>query len=240
MAFLTLDTYKSPSVFSPDFRHREDQLEDYVARKSETFAEQSAIQPIKSQDKANPPSLLYSVGMLGMIVTAGSAADFILTGHLSKNLSSLGFCLGSFVPKGSRSWCKYIGNSLGRLNGDIGRIFGENLTSEVMVPAACEEIEFRWFVQEVLLRKLPRAVLQKIAPHLTGMVDSLPARISRIAAAALFFALCHAYVLDCAAGGGISQLMGGLLYGAIYEYTGSLSSCISMHFLYNLFTDVLA
>jgi hypothetical protein len=240
MAFLTLDTYKSQYAFSPDSRHREDRLKEDSTRKSETNAEQSAIQPIKSQDKANPPSLLRSAGMHGMIVAAGSAADFILTGHLSKNLSSLGFCLGSFVPKGSRSWCKYIGNSLGRLNGDISRIFGENLSSKVMIPAACEEIEFRWFAQEVLLRKLPKAVLQKIAPHLTGMVDSLPARISRIAAAALFFALCHTYVLDCAAGGGIAQLVGGLLYGAIFEYTGSLPTCISMHFLYNLFINILA
>jgi membrane protease YdiL (CAAX protease family) len=195
----------------------------------------------REQNQATPPSFLRSVGINMVGVTASSAVDIFLSTYVADNLSNLGFCLGSFVPKNTRSWCRYIEGKIGTFNTGIVRTLSyNNPASKIMASAACEEIEFRWFLQEVLLRKLPKAALQKIAPRLTEMVDSLPARISRVAAASLLFALCHSQVLDCSAGGGIGQLMGGLFYGAIYEYTGSLSTCTTMHFLYNVFVKILA
>ena len=120
------------------------------------------------------------------------------------------------------------------LNSKISSLFGSNVSAEFFIAAVCEELEFRWFVQEILLHQLPKKILEISAPDLAKKLETLPARISRVALAALIFALCHTQALDCTQGGGISQLMGGLLYGSLYEFMDlSMVNCINLHFLYN-------
>lgn len=130
-------------------------------------------------------------------------------------------------------------NPIARLNNGIACLFGSNVASDVFVPAICEEIEFRWGVQELLLRQAPKKFLEYVAPKYANLVDSTPARINRIVLTALLFAYCHVEVLDCSNGGGINELLGGLLYGTIYEYTDySLATCMNLHCIFNLMVEM--
>ena len=172
-----------------------------------------------------------------LLTTGTTASDLTLTPRIQNFIvNQLGICLGNFIPlTGVNYLASYVVNPLVRLNKTIGNLFGSNVTSDIFIPALCEEIEFRWFVQGILLKKLPEKVIKKISPDLAWVVDSAPAKISRVAATALFFAICHLHVLDCEKGGGISQFAGGLLYGALYELSDqNLVHCINLHCLHNL------
>lgn len=223
---LTFGANKSLSTFSEGSRHSEHR-EERKANKA----------------KANSSSSLnfFEKHLNGVAIGVMSCIpQQMLCNRVSKSLTSLGFCLGNFITPAGKKQLEYIGSSLGELHLRIGSIFGKNIGSQVLIPALCEEIEFRWFVQEVLLRKLPKAVLQTIAPKLTELVDSFPARITRVAAAALLFALCHPSVLDCPQGGGASYpLLTGLILGTTYEFTSSLSTCAYVHFFNNSIAYIL-
>lgn len=172
----------------------------------------------------------YALQMAGITVFDALAMPKIVEFATQK----LGFCLSNFIsPK--KNALGNIGSPLGVINSMIGSIFGSNITSNILIPAVCEEVESRWFVQEIILRYLPKKIIEKISPDLVHMVDSLPARITRVAAAALIFALLHAHALECSTGGGVAQLIGGLLYSGLYEYhNNSLIHCVNLHVLYNL------
>lgn len=71
------------------------------------------------------------------------------------------------------------------LNSKISSLFGSNVSAEFFIAAVCEELEFRWFVQEILLHQLPKKILEISAPDLAKKLETLPARISRVALAAL-------------------------------------------------------
>lgn len=149
--------------------------------------------------------------------------------------NKLGFCLDNFISEnGKTSIGKFI-SPIAILNKKIGDLFGSSLSGQVFVPAICEEVEFRWFVQEILLRQLPKQIVKQISPDLMNMVDSTPAKISRVAATALIFAYCHTYALNCTDGGGVYQLVGGAIYGTLYEFNNySLFDCMNLHFIYNV------
>ncbi len=172
---------------------------------------------------------LLTGGMVG--------ADLALTQKIASFATNqLGFCLGNWMPSTGLAYLNsFVVTPIVQLNQKIGSLFGSNVTSEIIIPAMCEEIEFRWFIQNILLKQLPKKVIEQISPDLVGLVDSLPAKVSRVTAAALFFAICHTYALDCPQGGGIYQLVGGLLYGTLYEFSEqNLFYCINLHSLYNL------
>lgn len=212
-----------------------------------------SLEPSSSHIESNLNSIAESVGILEkahlekaqkvdsftknvLMIGALSTIDLTVTPKIAQIATqALGFCLGNFISTPGINWIASLVSPLARLNNKVGNLFGSNITSSIFAPALCEEVEFRWFVQDILLKKLPKKVIEKIAPDMANIVDSMPARISRVAAAALFFAICHAHALECAEGGGIYQLMGGLLYGALYEFSdNSLVNCINLHCIYNL------
>jgi hypothetical protein len=182
------------------------------------------------------PNLISNVSKLSVALLTVSYLDLNLSKQIEKYASQkLGLCLIKMLPQkhGVNLLSKLI-KPLAILNTKISALFGTNLSAQLFIPAVCEELEFRWFVQEILLHQLPKQILEISAPDLAKKLETLPARISRVAVAALIFALCHTQVLDCTQGGGISQLMGGLFYGSLYEFTDvSMVNCINLHFLYN-------
>lgn len=78
-------------------------------------------------------------------------------------------------------------------------------------------------------------MLDRVAPTKVHWVDSNVAKITRIALTSLLFAYAHMRILDCSSGGGIDQLVGGIIYGCVYEFTDlSLFGCMQLHWMYNL------
>jgi hypothetical protein len=172
-----------------------------------------------------------------------SAADLKLTPFITNvAINHLGLCVDNLVSSRAKNFISYIVNPLARLNQSLGNLLGQNITGKILIPAALEEMEFRWLIQDIALKKIPEKILKYIAPQYAHIVDSNAARISRIALAALIFSICHLHLLDCSGGGGIEPLIGGLIYGYVYEYTNwSLFGCINLHSIYNLlnFSDLI-
>lgn len=179
------------------------------------------------------------------ITAAASVSVSVIDAKLTPKISqaiiqNTGFCLGNFISQAGIKSLSILARSLIKVNHSSVRVLGSNLASTTVVPAVCEEVEFRWLLQKLILKELPEAALRHVAPEYAHLVDSQAARICRIAAASLLFAYCHVSVLDCGSGGGISQLVGGILYGTLYEYDIiSLLGCANLHSLFNIFNHYL-
>lgn len=198
---------------------------------------QEFINNIKASHEQNEDwPAVTSVAKLLIMTTAFSYFDLKLSHKIAEiSTKTFGLCLEKLVPNGGLPYLVSMVNPIAKLNMSMSKLFGSNAITKIFIPSLCEEIEFRWFVQEVLLRKLPKKIIERINPALTEMVDSMPARISRVAASALFFALCHTYDLGCSQEGGISVLIGGLLYGGLYEFNNhEFVNCINLHVTYNV------
>lgn len=174
------------------------------------------------------------------ITSAISVLDVKLTPSIAKIATEkLGLCLSHFLPDMGRRILSTFVNPLARLNQRIGSLFSKSRQGQIFIISACEEVEFRWLIQDVILKKLPKKILEHVAPEHLDKLNSNLAKISRVAATSLLFANCHLSSLECSQGGGIPQLVGGLLYGLIYEYTElSLIGCINLHCIYNFFNPV--
>lgn len=194
-------------------------------------------QLLKTAD-LSPETQDFSTALAKTVLLTGaiSVADIKLTPFITHIVShNFGFCLGNFLSGAGTRALASIVNPIVSVNARISRLFGSNLAAEIMMPALCEEVEFRWFVQDILLKELPRKILEQVSPKHAHLVDSEIVRINRIAASALFFAYCHLHALGCSTGGGINHLVGGLLYGAIYEYSDwSLFGVVNLHTMFNL------
>lgn len=201
--------------------------------------------PLQQKDltstKTQEESFLKTFGKYTLAAAGMSLIDATLTPKImSLAADKLGFCLSNFLPKNGIHFLFSIESPIAKLNDKLGSLFGNTLAGGIMIPAICEEVQFRWFIQEVVFHTLPKKILEKIAPDLTYLVDSLPARISRVAAAAIIFSLIHAHALECSNGGGISQLIGGLLYGAMYECSDyTIVHNVNAHIFFNLFNKML-
>lgn len=137
--------------------------------------------------------------------------------------NKLGICLDNFLSETGKTSIESLISPLASINKKIGDLFGASLSGQVFVPAICEEVEFRWFVKEILLRQLPKQIVKQISPDLMKMVDSTPARISRVAATALIFAYCHTHALDCSKGAGFINSLEGRFMEHYMNSMGILS-----------------
>ncbi len=199
---------------------------------------EQAIQP-HLEEIANNHEIDVGVKKYMLAALGISFFDFNLTNKISFALSKYGICFGNVLPKTVVDYLWKIELNIGTFNSKISTLFPNNVIMTTFIKAFCEEIEFRWFVQHIVLKKLPEKILGLISPELTKCVDSTPARITRIAAASLIFALIHAHTLECDKGGGLSQLIGGILYGTLCEYSDSIVHGINLHIIYNLFVTLL-
>lgn len=108
-----------------------------------------------------------------------------------------------------------------------------------------EEGLFRFGLQEVVLRRAPKAILKKIAPAYTSKVDSKIAKVARVLFTTFLFTIAHdnkshiystlGSVEKCASynvGLGV-VFIAGLVFGSIQERTHSTASCILCHMVNN-------
>ena len=192
-----------------------------------------------SREKKPSPDFMPTISSLARctLTTLGISFADMAFSNVATYIATkkLGFCFGNVISENGIGFLRHIERNIARVNGISISLLGESLGTTIMIPALCEEVEFRWFVQDVLLTKLPKKIIEQISPQMTSIINSVPARISRVAATAIIFALLHTHALPCSEGGGIHQLIGGLLYGSIYEMSGgSLLYCTNLHFIYNL------
>ena len=85
--------------------------------------------------------------------------------------------------------------------------------------AISEELFCRGFVQNGLLRALPRKAIEWFSPTKGHLVDHPIARIARVAISAGFFALLHTNKWECVRGGTLPQLVAGAIFATIGEYS---------------------
>ena len=175
-----------------------------------------------------------TVTMLGLVV-------FI---YITPYLNDIGICLGSVVSERNMEIIKnasalmHVPKILLR---NALKIQKGSVADKTVIAAFVEELIYRLGVQELFLKKLPESLTGRVSPFLANAVaNNWGARATRVFASALFFALLHTTVLSCEEGGGISQLLAGLLYGAIIESGGSLKMTMTLHLLNNFFASFLS
>jgi len=113
--------------------------------------------------------------------------------------------------------------------------------SDILGPAF-EEIEWRWFVQQICLTVVPSLLLNTFAPGYGPLVYCLAAKVARVAISAGIFALCHTDHWGDGSDRWIgvnSHFIGGLLYSGLTEYTGSIFYSSIAHAMHNLSVTVL-
>jgi len=85
--------------------------------------------------------------------------------------------------------------------------------------AAAEEIFARGFIQNGLLRGLPKKIIEWVSPNKSLWIDHAVTRSARIIISAGLFALMHTRKWDCSAGGGLAEFLSGLVYSTIGEFS---------------------
>lgn len=164
-----------------------------------------------------------------------------LTPHI---LTSIGFCLNEWMPE----MLMYIAQNIDVVVGAVSRpIIAANQTlpanvqlfSEcVIVAPIIEEILFRGVVQEIFMKKVSAALLQRSSPHAANWLQSNTyAKIMRVALSTLLFVLAHTSTENCAMSNRpIGVISVGILLGAVVENLGlkqGLRATIGLHAINN-------
>ena len=134
---------------------------------------------------------------------------------------------------------------LAQLGAGIGAIagywIGEGYLANHYVMSATvpvEEFIFRVLIQDVLLKKLPQAILNKISPELADKVNSNGAKIMRVALSSIAFSLFHLinlkiYSEDVVTLQLANTLGVGLICGFLQEKTGDAWAALGLHLAFN-------
>lgn len=94
-----------------------------------------------------------------------------------------------------------------------------------------EELFYRVFVQQFLMRVVPFLILSRISPQNADLVDSQYAKIARVVLSSLYFGYSH---FDNWENGSLNNMIiGGLEMGGLYEYTGSILPSMIFHYAHN-------
>ncbi len=220
------------------FLEEREELESHYEEEQNAVDSATKLAAIPKPPQVNFISYFKDLGIMTALTMGGAAFDLGVCYRLSRVIAKHGFCLGNFISNGVRNNLNSIVNCIVDVNDSVSRLFGANIAGQIMAPAFLENVEL-WAVQNVLLRKLPKKVIEKISPTLVHLVDTLPARIARVAATAIIFAVLHVNVLECDHGGGIHQLIGGILYGTLLEFTENVAYGINLHIVHNLLVEFL-
>lgn len=116
-----------------------------------------------------------------------------------------------------------------------------------------EEAQCRLLLQELLLKQLPKKILNKIAPQHAHLVDSKIAKITRVLVTSALFGVCHYIPAEhsrilfhadkkeqCMLSNRvIGAFVGGVLLGSLQEATGNVAYPILLHMLNNFIPALL-
>lgn len=107
-----------------------------------------------------------------------------------------------------------------------------NYFSYTIVNASLEEFFYRGVVQSFLLKELPRFILKSINPSYAGAVDRYEAKVIRILATSILFAIAHEQFKN-ESGMTLALLIGDLFTSVMRENGASLFELSLKHSIYN-------
>ena len=117
--------------------------------------------------------------------------------------------------------------------------FSGALEQEALMIPFVEEVLFRYGLQEILFKQLPKATIKQIDPSMLSSVDSKAAKIARVLITATAFSLAHSIHPgydwpNCSLERLIRTFAFGIIMGAIQETRGSTSLAIAFHAGFNV------
>ncbi len=159
--------------------------------------------------------------------------------YIAPALTSRGICLGKMIPVDLLRRLQRVMAPIASLPYRIySHLFGGNPTTiigSVIIAPVYEELEFRYILQHLILKKIPKSILEKVAPNYADIMDKLPVQILRVFVVSLFFTAVHASALTCEPWGGWPQFFAGVLTGVLNEMNdGNLLDGINYHAFNNL------
>ncbi|WP_420422201.1 type II CAAX prenyl endopeptidase Rce1 family protein [Simkania sp.] len=181
-------------------------------------------------------SYLRDVGFVLGGSFALTAVDIILNRQFTSIATSSGYCLENLVSKSVKSvfnsWAQVATTPMRSLSNFFSV---RNEVAATTFSPVLEELEFRYLLQQVMLKHLPKTVLDQVFPDHGINLDAAPFKILRTLITASLFAVLHTDQYSCDEGGGVGPLMGGLIYGMIIEGGGSVVNTINLHMIWNMF-----
>ncbi|MBS0654100.1 MAG: CPBP family intramembrane metalloprotease [Verrucomicrobia bacterium] len=181
----------------------------------------------------------YGASAIGFAALNSYAMD-----HIAPALAERGFCFSNLISVSSIQNYRSFLNPIFKIPHLINNLFfGQNPNQffriGVLAPI-CEEVEFRYLLQHVLLKKIPQHILEKVAPDYADMIDKWPIQVLRAFTVAVLFTIGHTQAMSCEDWGGIPQFIGGLLYGLLTEYNnGDITLTINLHMINNMMAMLL-
>ncbi|MBF0312374.1 MAG: CPBP family intramembrane metalloprotease [Oligoflexia bacterium] len=110
-----------------------------------------------------------------------------------------------------------------------------DLLAGCMAAPLGEEVFFRYLLQEMLLKRVPIAILASTFPQFASWLNSPVAQMLRVVFTAAAFSMAHYPESHTSQqGGGLPQFTVGLAFGAQMEMHGDLQEVILNHALHNL------
>lgn len=201
---------------------------------------------IKRND-SNPPgwgSTLWNFASNALTISARAvgvfASDYIMGRSLTPIMARNGICMANFMPEGSLSTINTINRVLIRPKTMIQTTFNLNdgQISNSIAPAL-EEFQFRYLLQQVALRDIPQALLNKYFPDNHYDLNTAPIKVLRALVTALIFTTLHFQYADCENGGGFDTFLGSLIYSSLIEVGESAVFTATLHLLWNQLTPSL-
>ena len=194
----------------------------------------------KTQQPPNSSSLssfaACATGLFSLAVTNSLVID-----KLVPSLIDRGICLNNFISvsimKNYRSLMSPIMRGPTLIHNFLfGEKPGNPFFKTGIIAPVWEEMEYRFLIQHVLLKKIPEHILNKIAPNYAEIINKWPVQLLRAFTVALLFAIAHGQAQSCESWGGLPQLMSGLLYGLLNEASnGNIILTMNLHMIHNMF-----
>ncbi|HEV8051637.1 MAG TPA: CPBP family intramembrane glutamic endopeptidase [Parachlamydiaceae bacterium] len=143
-------------------------------------------------------------------------------------------CLGNIIPLSLQEVLKHSPTK--KIYNYAMPALGMPIYANLLAPIL-EELENRFLFQEVLLKRMPKKIIEKVAPQYSTLVDSKIAKISRITLSTTLFILAHMEVYDgsiCPTNYGFRTAALGIYTAYLTEKTGSIAAATLFHTLNNI------
>ncbi len=145
-------------------------------------------------------------------------------------LNSTNFCFSSIFPNGTSEFFKKYVNYPNWLSVTKDNF---NCRMGVVYGPVFEELVDRVLLQEVLLKRVPEKILQRVSPQYSHLINHSAAKITRIFLTSVFFALHHYWAHTCSHGDMYPYLLAGATLGVLQEVSGHPFYSIVAHMIAN-------
>lgn len=172
-----------------------------------------------------------SVGCIGTGLFLGHSISINAWSVGKKILHSTNFCFSKVFPDRTEEIFGKLADPLELIIKVIGY---DHCSSSVVYSPIYEELTIRVLLQEVLLKRVPEKILEKVSPQHAHLTNHFIAKITRVFLSSVCFALAHPEASCCACGDMYPYLIAGVALGTLQEVSGHPFYSITAHMLANL------